>query len=188
MSHLYLCRKKDDKTNVSTFENKTNKKTARVSLDLMQVSKLDRSSKPDTDDSPKDLFLGDAWFSSVDLAILCRTKLDCDWIGVVKTNHSRYPKKYLEQIMSKWPGGSFLNLTATIDGVTLFAIGYKYCNRKNLNFLWTEGAGHTEPGSPYEASWIDSNGNRSVRYIERPSVVSCYFERSNKIDVSNQMR
>lgn len=180
LKHLYLCRKKNDKSSVSEFENKTKKKTALVSLELMKKTCMS--------ESENELFLGDAWFSSIELAVLTATNLHAHYIGVVKTNHSRYPRKYLKQVMDKWPGGSYLNLTTTIDGVKLYATGYKYCNRKALNFLWTDGAGSTEPGSPYEAVWMDSNGNRSVRFIERPSVVSCYFERSNGIDVSNQMR
>ena len=186
MKHLFLCRKKDDKTNVSKYETETKKKTAQVSLELMSHSI--KTNQTENELRTQELFLGDAWFSSIDLAILTKTEHNSNYIGVVKTNHSRYPKKFLEKTMSKWPSGSYLNLTSTIDGVKLFATGYKYCNRKALMFLWTDGAGNTEPGSPYEATWIDNNGNRSVRFIERPSVISCYFERSNKIDVSNQMR
>jgi hypothetical protein len=187
MKHLYLCRKKDDKTIVSKYASLSKKKTALVSLDLMDLSKVNRSSN-DEPAASNDVFLGDAWFSSIDLAILTKIQHNANYIGVVKTNHSRFPKKFLEDTMSGWPGGSYMNMTATVDGVKLYATGYKYCNRKALMFLWTDGAGHTEPGLPYEATWIDGNGNRSVRFIERPSVIATYFERSNKIDVSNQMR
>jgi hypothetical protein len=173
---------------VSEYKVKTKKKTAQVSLELMKLSKIDRDSFPSNELASKDLFLGDAWFSSIELAVLTRTEHDSNYIGVVKTNHSRYPKCYLEEVMRDWPGGSHINLSATVDGVELVATGYKYCRRKSLNFLWTKGAGHTEAGKPYEANWIDSNGNRSVRFVPRPAVISCYFERSNKIDVSNQMR
>ena len=96
--------------------------------------------------------------------------------------------KYLEEVMKDWPSGSYLNMITNVDGVDLIATGYKYCNRKSLNFIWTKGAGNTEPGKPYEANWIDSNGNRCVRFVNRPAVISFYFERSNKIDISNQMR
>ncbi len=51
--------------------------------------------------------------------------------------------------MKEWPSGSYLNLETTVDGVGLVATGYKYNNRKVLTFLWTHGAGHTEPGDPH---------------------------------------
>jgi len=39
-----------------------------------------------------------------------------------------------------------------INGTSVSAMGYKYNKRKVLNFIWTTGAGHTEPtGTLYEA-------------------------------------
>ena len=55
-------------------------------------------------------------------------------------------------------------------------------------FVWTWGAGHTEPGKPYLAKWMDENNNQCICPIPRPSVISFYFERSNGIDVHNMMR
>ena len=77
----------------------------------------------------------------------------------VKTATSGYPKKFLDKTMLNWPGGSHLVLKATIDGVNLYAVGYKYSSKKNLCFVFTEGASHTEPGEPYVASCKDEHGN-----------------------------
>ena len=156
----------------------------------MKQSLVDQAN-PGTDTNPDatpDIFLGDAWFSSVELVVLAKQIHDAHYIGVVKTNSGKYPKQFLQETMKDWPGGSYLNLRTTIDGVSVMATGYKYCNKKVLMFVWTEGAGHTEPGSPYLATWTDQNMNRCVRPIPRPSVISFYFERCNGIDVHNMMR
>jgi hypothetical protein len=138
--------------------------------------------------STRHLFLGDAWFSSVDLAVLARKEHDVNYVGVVKTNSSRFPKAYLQETMKDWPSGSYLNMSTIVDGVQLMATGYKYCSRKALLFLWNVGSGHTEAGREYKATWRDHNGNGCCRGVHRPSVVANYFEKSNAIDVSNQMR
>ena len=136
----------------------------------------------------RDIFLGDAWFSGIDLLLLT-SKVHRSWyIGVVKTNSSRFPKEFLQTVMKDWSGGSYLNLTATIDDVKIVATGYKYCNKKLLMFIWTYGAGHTEPGDPYVAKWMDNNMNRCERHIPRPSVISFYFAHCNGIDVHNGCR
>ena len=90
--------------------------------------------------------------------------------------------------MKTWPAGSHLNLKATVEGVPLVATGYKYCRSKVICFIWTKGAGHTEPGEPYVAKWHDSRSNRCERWIDRPAVVSFYFKKCNGIDVGNVMR
>jgi hypothetical protein len=108
------------------------------------------------------------------------------FIGIVKTGHSKYPKKFIEDTMIHWPAGSHLVLEN--KSKDLLAVGYKYNKRRVLCFLATTGAGHTEPGDPYEARWKDENGNTNSRDIPRPEVCSKYFNFSNSIDVHNQSR
>ena len=79
-------------------------------------------------------------------------------------------------------------LESTIQGHTLFALGYKYSSRKTIFFLFTEGSGHTEPGKPYEAKWQDLNGGKCIKYVPRPSVCADYFLQCNVIDNINQSR
>jgi hypothetical protein len=55
-------------------------------------------------------------------------------------------------------------------------------------FVATKGAGHTEPGTPYEAKWKDDKGNTCCRNVPRPKIISKYFLQSNKIDMFNQSR
>ena len=113
---------------------------------------------------------------------------DSYYIGVVKTNSSKYPKKFIESTMTNWPAGSHLNLETVVDGVPIVATGYKYCRRKVLFFIWSKGAGHTEPGEPYIAKWHDEKSKRCERWIDRPAVISLYFKHCNGIDVANMMR
>lgn len=134
------------------------------------------------------IYLGDAWFASVDLAYHSKQTLKADFIGVIKSNSGRYPKQFLQDKMKNWPGGSHLVLKTTIDGIDLFAIGYKYCKSKVLMFIMTKGAGHTEPGDPYIAKWVDENANQMQRRINRPDVLSFYFSHSNIVDFHNQQR
>ena len=89
--------------------------------------------------------------------------------------------------MKEWPGGSHIVLESKIKGVDLLAIGYKYNKKKVLFFIATKGAGHTEPGEPYVAKWKDKNLNTLTREVPRPEIVSKYFQKSNVIDVNNQL-
>jgi hypothetical protein len=55
-------------------------------------------------------------------------------------------------------------------------------------FVFTKGAGNTEPGEPYVVKWKDENGNTRHRDVPRPDVVAKYYKNSNTIDVFNQSR
>ncbi len=66
--------------------------------------------------------IGDSWFSAEAIYDCCH-----EWIGIVKTSHSLFPKKELEEKMQSWPGGMSLLMEATtMKGVNQIAIGYKY--------------------------------------------------------------
>ena len=187
-----LCRKKTDDAGDNSYDHVTHLKTARATLDLMNGTKRDESidygEVITNKNATPDTYIGDAWFASVDLAYHAKHELGVNFIGVVKNNSKRYCKTFLTQTMEKWPGGSHLLLQTDIDGVRLYALGYKYCKKKVMCFIFNEGAGHTEPGQPYIAKWTDKNGNRCERRIPRPQVCSTYFQNSNGIDVHNQMR
>ena len=135
----------------------------------------------------KDTYFGDAWFASTDAAIKA-TQQGVHFVGVVKTSLNRYPKKEIKKQMESWPPGSHLLLEGVVEGVTLFALGYKYCKKKVLCFLFTDGAGHTGPGDPYVARWKDLNGNTVRKYIKRPDIVTKYFRNSNAVDKHNHAR
>ena len=135
------------------------------------------------------LYLGDSWFGSAKAAANIR-KAGHHAILNVKTNHSRIPKKFLEDTMKDFPGGTWITLEgrAEKEEVDLICIGYKYNKKKVLTFICTKGAGSTKGGEPYEAKFPDKFGNVCVRYIARPECVTTYFKFSNCVDLHNQAR
>lgn len=90
--------------------------------------------------------------------------------------------------MDHWPAGSHLVLETTLDDVPMVAMGYKYNKKKVIHFIFTKGASHTLPGTPYEARWKDDNNNTRCMNVSRPEVASTYFDASNVVDVGNQSR
>ena len=73
-------------------------------------------------------------------------------------------------------------------GSNLVAIGYKYNSSKVLCFLATKNAGSTKNGEPYIAKFPDKYGNVNHREVERPEVISVYFQYSDVGDSPNQAR
>lgn len=141
----------------------------------------------------KELVLVDSWFGSAQAAsqlgvrgfdaILCVSTLillyhmytfvthiiTCILYFQIKTNHSLFPKKFIEEHLKDAPGGVHIVLTGKAPNeVSLMAVGYKYSKRNVLNFMCTQTAGHTRPGTPYEMKFTDAHGNVCVRYVKRP--------------------
>eukprot|EP00957_Ditylum_brightwellii_P154383 11748099-Ditylum_brightwellii.AAC.1 len=79
---------------------------------------------------PIDVFKGGSWFSSVPtVEANCKEGGSC--IGIVKTAHSLYPKKELEDVMTTFPGGTHLVMeSSNDDGSKMYAIGYNYSSKK----------------------------------------------------------
>ena len=137
-----------------------------------------------------DCFLGDSWIGSILTALTLKKKFahKKDSILVLKTSHAQYPNKFIEDTMNDWLGGTHIVLEAIVEGVKLFAIGYKYSSKKYLCFFITEGGSHTEAGEPYRAKYINNNGNSCYQDVPRPQCCSKYFRRLSKIDVHNVQR
>ncbi len=134
------------------------------------------------------IFLGNSWFASVNACVNMKKQNKCEFIGIIKTNPSKFPKTYLEQTIALWPAGSHLVLEATINNVDLVAIGYKYNGQKTQCFVATQSAGHTKNGVSYLAKWKDKHHNTCAQYIPWPEIVSKYYQHCNTINVHNQMR
>ena len=141
-----------------------------------------------TGNEPEEIVTGDSWFGSVKAAAaLKQKKFEC--ILQVKQNSSLFPKKQLEELLEKAPGGTSVVLSGIHPtGTHLISIGYKYNKSKVLNFVCTPGAGTTLPGKPYEMKWSDKFGNVNVRKVPRPSVISKFFNNCNSVDVHNHLR
>ena len=193
-------RSKVDPVQVDRLANRPNMmKTAATSIDIVEdaCQRMERISMTDDDldatnmNPSPDIVIGDSWFSSMDLV----ENMKENYIGVIKTNHSRYPKAFLQSKMQSWPAGSHLLLKTVLNKgrrgeKVVYALGYKYCKAKVMFFIFNEGAGHTECRDEYayEAKWKDKNLNTLTRKIRRPHVCHLYFSSCNVIDVLNQSR
>ncbi len=199
MLSLEVVRGKSDQTLLPHDDIKAH--TAAVSVRLAELSKRERHDvdKDLTEDIRKvedkktDIYQGDSWFASIPTLKLIQSRVGCRFKGLVKTAHAGFPKDYLEDTMKNFPGGFHMVLKAPVDndepeGEQMYAIGYKYSSRKVLCFIASENTGTTLPGKGYEARWTDRHQNTHCRKIDRPRVVSTYFERSNCIDIHNQVR
>jgi len=165
--------------------------TAACTTRLMEMvagcgqSTTEAKSKPDKG-------LGDSWFGSV-TAVVEAAKNGQELVSCVKTNSSKSPKKEMEEAMKNCPSGSYYVAVCNVpdeDNIRIVFISYKYNAKKVLHFVTTAGAGSTvpDPNRSYTAKFPDEFGNVAVRKVPRPACLSDYFEKSNCVDVHNQMR
>ena len=124
---------------------------------------------------------GDSWFGSVKAAADIASK-GMHSIFQVKTSHSLYPKKFIEDTLADAPGGVHIVLRGKHpNGTTLYALGYKYSSKKALCFIMTDGAGSTIPGTPYEMKFTDDFGNVGKSIVLYKMIVyvitnyTCYY-------------
>ena len=113
-------------------------------------------------------------------------RIQCEFHWCVKTNHSRYPKKWPEDTRKDWPPVSQVLLETTHNDVALLAWCYKYNKCKVCCFVFSKGARRTEPGRCYKAKRQDDNGNTMARDVQCLRVISKNFSDSNVIVISNQ--
>ncbi len=91
--------------------------------------------------------------------------------------------------MKDAPGGVHILLEGTAPcEVLLIAVGYQNSRKTILFFVLTKGAGSLTNGDPYEMKLTDSYGNVKTRFVDRPQVISKFFQTSNVIDTHNQLR
>jgi hypothetical protein len=133
------------------------------------------------------LFIFDSGWTGVDLAKEL-FKLGFACIIHIKNSFLGFPKDALEEQLRGMPGGSHLEMRATVDGVNLIAIGSKYNSKKTQFHVATEGAGSTKAGKPYTSKYHDELGNVLTREVARPAVVARYFGKFNKVDIHDHLR
>jgi hypothetical protein len=86
-----------------------------------------------------------------------------------------FPKKFIEEILKKEPGGTSIKLKREQKGHHLVSIGYKYNKKHVLDFMMSESTGSMEDGRPYQMKFPDAFGNVHVHSIPRPEVISDFF-------------
>ena len=102
---------------------------------------------------------GDSWFGSVKAAAAMAAE-GVESIMQIKTNHSLFPKTFIESSLEGAPGGVHIVLEGIHpNGHKLVAIGYRYSSRKTLMFVMSAKAGSTTPGEPYEMKFVDDCDN-----------------------------
>ncbi len=104
----------------------------------------------------------------------------------VKTGHGLFPKKFIQDSLKDAPGGVWIVLQSTYQGVPLVAIGYRYSTRTTLHFVATKDAGSTSKDDPYHMKYTNDWGNGHIHDVDRPDLISKFFESSNIIDKHNQ--
>ncbi len=119
----------------------------------------------------------DAWFGSVGMANEIGIR-GHEGVFQIKTYHASYPKEFIENTLKDAPGGVSIVLEGTTrDEVQLVALGYRYSRKTILFFVLTKNAGSTKNGEPYHMKYTDSFGNVCTRYVDRPAVLSNFFDK-----------
>ena len=131
--------------------------------------------------------LGDSWFAGVRSAVEMKSKYGCDWTGIVKVNKMGFPYKALLEASLNLGRGKWVAFTAEVDGVTLYALAYKYSLSSPPNLVLST-CGTTVCTRPYTSSYSDENGTRHVASHRRPDMISDYFDGSTIIDDKNKER
>jgi hypothetical protein len=128
---------------------------------------------------------GDAWFGSVKAATALAQN-GYKAVLQVKTGHRLFPKKFIEDSLKDAPGGVWIVLQSTYQGVPLVAIGDCYSTRTTLHLVATKNDGSTSKGNPYHMKYTNDWGNVHICGVDRPDLISKFFEFSNIIDKHNQ--
>lgn len=133
---------------------------------------------------PKRAYIGDSWFGFVKIAADFG-KANQHTMMQVKTAHARFPKKFLEDKMKDYAGGTCITLKchAEDEDKDLVALSYKYNKKTVLYFVTTRGTGTTEPNTPYEVMLPDKHGNMCTRPVFCPHVTAPFFKHINVADV-----
>jgi hypothetical protein len=97
-----------------------------------------------------------------------------------------YKAAVFEDTLNDAPGGIWIVLQSTYQGILLVAIGYHYSNTcTTLCFVATKDAGSITKGKPYQMKYSNDWGNIHINDVDRPDIISKFFESSNMIDKHN---
>jgi len=78
------------------------------------------------------LYYGDSWFASVTCVAELWKHFNVHFLGVIKMNHARFPKQFIESSMKDWPAGSHIVLEGlTDDGIKCFQLATNTIPRRS---------------------------------------------------------
>ena len=129
---------------------------------------------------------GDSAFASVKTAVALQQH-SLHFVGLVKTAHRKFPKKFLDQVDILDRGGC-ATLTATVDDVPLIA--HSWNDRKRKHFVST--CGTTNAGEPCRKKRYivrdDGTVETTYKEVKRQQLVQMYFDGAPAIDIHNHYR
>jgi hypothetical protein len=130
---------------------------------------------------------GDLWFGHTCLANKLGTQGVRDVLQI-KTGHALFPAKFLDEELAEAPGGCWITMTGKGPRETnLLAIGYKYNSKRVLKFVATTDDGSTKAGTPYDMRFTDAYINVCVHKVQRPTIISTFFNDYNCVDSHNHV-
>ena len=104
----------------------------------------------------------------------------------IKTNYGLHPKQHTEDTLKDAPSGTSIALEGKHpEGAELVAIGCRCDSKVASYFVITKNSESTRAGKPHEMKFLDTHGNAHACLVDRPAVISEFFERSNCIDKHN---
>ena len=142
------------------------------------------------------IVVADSAFASVKSACALKNTLGLYFLGLVKTAHRMFPKKYLQTVEIPERGGHVV-LTTKVRGVGLRAVTWNdgKKDKKTGDIIrknFVASCGVTLPGVGHrKRRWtVDDDGHAHLFFktIPRPQLVEDYFEGAQKIDVHNHHR
>jgi len=142
------------------------------------------------------IVVADSAFASVKSACALKTHMGLYFLGLVKTAHRMFPKKYLQTVEIPERGGHVV-LTTKILGVELRAVTWNDGKKDKktgdiIHKSFVASCGTTLAGVGHrKRRWtIDDNGRANLYFktIPRPQLVEDFFEGAQQIDVHNHLR
>jgi hypothetical protein len=104
------------------------------------------------------------------------------------TGHAIFPAKFLDEELTEAPGCCWITMAGKGHrGTNILTIGYKYNSKRVLKFVATTDASSTKSGKPYDMRFTDAYSNVCVRKVQRPVIISTFFNDSNCADSHNHM-
>jgi hypothetical protein len=131
--------------------------------------------------------VGDSWFASVRTAVALM-KVGVFFIGNVKTAHGKFPKQTLKEEGKGLPRGDTVVYTATVDGVSLNAVGWKCGKVKTVQTFITTCGTSTTANTMAHCDSQDVYGNLLTEHFKRPVIAELYASAAGSIDWHNRSR